>query len=193
MKRLLIAVICFCSLFILVSCKKNEPVGRTTENFLSDFYFEDDLYFNRYDEIIKDMSINNRLSQIGTMPALNFKPNKKVIIKKISFTIYNYSTDKVFSVFQKEDNYFNFLDDNYLEINAGDEKDKIIKVNSDSSIDIELVLDTTVKKNCEIILGFGFVLNPEIIGGTFIDNVNTLKDSAGLCNFKVEYVAYMKI
>ncbi len=191
MKKILLFVIAFCSMFLLVSCKKSEAVIRTNDDFLSDFRFEDELYFKKYDEIIKGIHINNRLNNIGTTPALNFKSSKKVVIKKISFTIYNYSTEDYFSIYQKEDNLYSFLNDNYLEINAGEETDKLIRINSDSSYDVELILNTTVKKNSEIVLGFGFVVNPEIVGGTFIDNVTTLRNSAGLCNFKVEYMAYI--
>lgn len=206
MKKILYFILCITTMFVLVSCKKNEPVGRETANFLSDFKFESTDDYNQFDAICKDMNTINRVSNFKTTIRtieFNFTTTKKVVIKKISFRLYNYSKTETLKIMVNNDNIYNFNDlgctINYFDESVGFEVEDI---EPSGFKDITLEFGGLVlKKKTNVKLLFGYTLNASHYGidmetATIEDRkmpANRLKNCAGISNFKVDYIAYIKV
>ena len=205
MKKILFFFLSIISIFTLISCKKNEPVGRVSSDFLSDFTFQTQSEFEKYEAIIEEEKVNNRLGRkykVGNMTTIDFTPNKKVSIKTISFRVYNYSETDTFNIFVMDSDSYWMPEKDVCYINylGGDFDYHIEEIKPGAYRDITINLGgLVIKKNVSIITYFGINFNTEIQGfdineeGVMQKMFNIMKNSAGVCNFKVEYSAYMKI
>lgn len=204
MKKILLFILCLTTMFLLVSCKKNEPVGRVTNDFLSDFSLNSKTDYEVYDAIIKDKSIDNRLGRRYKslkLVGLNFKSNKKVKIKNLSFRIYNFSETDSFNIFVLDKSYYEFLDKELCQINLNSDENSwhIETISPGDYYDVKLEFDDLkLKKNTNIELYYGVNYNASIQGIDINDYnamelINKIINSAGICNFKIDYVAYMKV
>lgn len=204
MKKILLFILCLTTMFLLVSCKKNEPVGRVTNDFISDFSLNSKTDYEIYDAIIKDKSIDNRLGRRYKpmkLVGLNFKSIKKVKIKNISFRIYNFSETDSFNIFVLDKAYYEFLDKDLCQINLMNDNIswRIETISPGDYYDVKLEFDDLkLKKNTNIELYYGVNYNASIQGIDIINDsmtelMNKITNSAGICNFKIDYVAYMKL
>lgn len=206
MKKILLFILCLITMFVLVSCKKNEPVGRETANFLSDFKFESTDDYNQFDAICKDMNTINRVSNFKTIKRaleFDFTTTKKVVIKKISFRLYNYSKTETLKIMVNNDNIYNFHDlgcsINYFNESVSFEVEDI-EPNGFKDIKLEFS-DLILKKKTDVKLFFGYTINASYYGidmetATMEDRkmpANRLINCAGISNFKVDYIAYIKV
>ena len=210
MKKILFVILAIVTMFTLVACKKSEPVGRTTDNFLTDFKLEQQYEYDQYDAMIKEQSAVNRLNKFrnaGQMLRFSFTNNKKVVLKKINFRLYNYSETETLRIFTLTKDYYNYIEsENYLNINRAyeslDSNYKWVDLNPNCYTDVSITLDNCiVKKNTKITLFFGFTIGSEAYD---IDPSNAdisermkplelMKTCGGVCNFNLEYMAYIKI
>ena len=206
MKKILFLILMLASIFTLASCKKNEPVGRVTANFLSDFKLGSTNDFDVYDAIIKDMEYSNRVSNFKTvvrMLQFNFTTNKKVVIKKISFRIYNYSETETLKILVNNKTTYSMNDNDTCSINYFNMENEytVEDLGPNSYRDITLNLENLMlKKKTSIMLLFGFTIDSRVYG---IDPnasmeekkepINRLNKCAGICNFNIDYIAYIKV
>ena len=200
MKKILLFILTILSIFLLVSCKKNEAVARDMNNILSDFEFEHIDNYNQYEEICKEPTTTNKINKLGISYYFMAKTKKKVALKSISYTLYNTSeTDSLFFLKVKDPCFIEYEDGSYginnnkytplLEKNFD-----VVEIKPNEYVDIYLnLLGLTIKKKKELNLFFNFTNDPSLIGGNVKDNINLIKEYAGIANFKVDYTAYMKI
>ncbi len=205
MKKILYIILCISTLFIFASCKKNEPVGRVTNDFLSDFVLYNETDYEIYDAITKEECVDNRLGRRYKplkLISFSFESNKKVIIKNISFRIYNFSETESFNIFVLDGAYCDFVDKEICQINSlNDEVSWHTETIAPGEyFDVKLDFNSLkINKNTQIELFYGTNYNVNIQGrdineeNVILDMMNTIKNSAGICNFKIEYVVYMKI
>ena len=208
MKKILYFILCISTLFILASCKKNEPVGRVTSDFLSDFTLDSTYDYEQYDAIIKDQQSANKVRNFyKAMRKLEFSftTNKKVTIKTISFRMYNHSETEMLKVLVNEDSIYSINEDKSYSINYFNEYNQytVEELKPGEFKDVTLNFDTlTIKKKNLVRLMFGFTLDSSFYGIDYSGDVsvedrmtalNRLDECAGICNFKIDYMAYIKI
>ncbi len=200
MKKILLFIITFCSMFILVSCKKNEAVARDMNNFLSDFEFESVGNYNQYEAICKAPTVENKMNKLGVGFYFGCKTKKKIIFKSVSYTLYNTSeTDSLYFCSLKDYLYEEAEDENYV-INSNmydqmlNPNFEIVEIKPGQEVDVKLdLIGMKMKRNKELLLFFRWCPEPNLIGGNIRDNVNLIKEYGGISNFKMDYQIYMKI
>ena len=207
MKKILFLILMLASIFTLTSCKKNEPVGRVTANFLSDFKLETTDDFDVYDAIIKDMEYSNRTNNFKTalrMLQFNFTTNRKVVIKKISYRLYNHSETETLKILVNKESIYSMNDNDTCSINYFNQANEytVEDLEPNSYRDITLNLENLkLKKKSSIMLLFGYTLDASHYGidmetATMEERkepINRLRNCAGICNFNIDYIAYIKV
>ena len=207
MKKILFLILMLASIFMLASCKKNEPVGRVTANFLSDFKLGSTDDFDVYDAIIKDMEYSNRVKNFKTalrMLQFNFTTNRKVVIKKISFRLYNYSETETLKILVNNKTTYNINDNETCSINYFNQANEytVEDLGPNSYRDITLNLENLMlKKKTSIMLLFGFTIDSSVYGIDLDkasmeerkEPMNKINNCAGICNFNIDYIAYIKV
>lgn len=206
MKKILYFILCITTMFVLVSCKKNEPVGRETANFISDFKLGSSDDYSEYDAIIKDMQHANRVSNFNTLKRkleFDFTANKKVVIKKISFRLYNHSETETLKILVNEDiSYNTTLEDTCIINGFNDASCDAKELKPNEYKDITLSFENLMlKKNTLVMLMFGFTADPSYYDfnpeNSSVENMkqtmDRLNNCGGICNFKIDYIAYMKV
>jgi hypothetical protein len=149
-----------------------------------------------YEEMCKTPGVTNRFKNTGVLN-FSFKTIRKVSIKSISFTIYNYSETDSFYIYKLSDNFYQQLDGGYY-INVLDDDNfdtsEIKRVEPNSSVDIKLDFeDLLINSKKNITLNFGILANSDYYEGlnSLSEVVNLLKTTMGRANFNVEYKAYI--
>ena len=206
MKKIRFLILMLASIFTLTSCKKNEPVGRVTANFLSDFKLETTDDFDVYDAIIKDMEYSNRTNNFKTalrMLQFNFTTNRKVVIKKISYRLYNHSETETLNVLVNRGSVYNISEEGICSINFFKEGNyNIVEIEPNGFIDVTLDLENLmIKKKTTVWLLFGFTIDSSAYGIDYANAtdeekkipINRLRNCAGICNFNIDYIAYIKV
>ena len=197
MKKILVFIIMICSIIALSSCKKKVLTKRTMENFLEDFNFDLDTNtgtknsWENYEAYIKDTKSSanyfKTVSKLNiTHDSLCFNTNKKVVIEKISYTIYNRSeTESIFIYDVTNDVWKYKIDGKYQYQIEGDTELKKIEIKPQTEYKKEIeYTDFTVGKNSEVLLSFGAISFEQ-------EEKEIIVNNGGLYNLKIEYSAYI--
>jgi len=189
MKKILLFILMFATIFTLGACKKKEATPRTMDNFLTDFTLSQK-EFEDYERIIKNEKGPNKFSYLNKFMALPFlRPKNKTIINSISITVYNHSeSDYSFYIYDPNDVIFTESDgvyymggfnyDNKMELKSGEERELTFNVN------------LKVKASSKTLIILSNLVCPRE-GEVFHEDAEKIKENGGMYNFKVDYSVYL--
>lgn len=189
MKKILLFILMFATIFTLGACKKKEATPRTMDNFLTDFTLSQK-EFEDYERIIKNEKGPNKFSYLNKFMALPFlRPKNKMIINSISITVYNHSeSDYSFYLYDPNDVIFTKSDgayymggfnyDNKMELKSGEERELTFNVN------------LKVKASSKTLILLSNLVCPRE-GEGFHEDAEKIKENGGMYNFKVDYSVYL--
>lgn len=192
MKKILLVFLMLTSIFVITSCgKKKVLTKRTMDNFYDDFTFAQNeagqksfTVFKAYSNSSKAMS--NEFSTLSSYKynRLDFITTKKIKIEKISFTVYNKSTDKTMKITMNLDNEYSKLEKGLYFIGGNPDSTKK-EILSSEELECSATYDNLVLGNKTSI---------KVLFGVIVDNNEQTKtniENGGLYNFKIEYSAYI--
>ena len=194
MKRILLTILTFISIFVITSCgKKKVLTKRTMDDFYDDFSFSQDEKGQKYYKVFKEYSsdeksISNEFSSLTQYHynRIELKTTKKIKIESVSYTVYNKSTDQVVRIIIPGNNeYYKVAKNDYYiskgsienaakkDILAGEEYEFTSKFD-----------DLEIKKNSTLTVAIGLYSYDS-------NELKTNLANGGLYNFKIEYSAYI--
>ena len=189
MKKILVFIIMICSIITLSSCKKKVLTKRTMANFLEDFVFAESKTgmadYERYQGFIQNEKNNSNRSDSTSKTTINVTTKKKIVIEKLSYTIYNRSETETIKVASstlnhdgnKKQTYVNLLE-KYSEVE--------IAPNDEMTFELEYS-DFTITKNNMVKFFFGIYPYLAMPDGYY----NFLISNSGIYKLNIEYSAYI--
>ena len=196
MKKILLFILMFSSIILLSSCgKKKTLTKRTMNNFLEDFSFAEGdsgkRDYNMFSEYIKtDKRVSNEVNQHTSAhwSRVSFYAEKKVIIEKISYTVYNKSTETNISVYEPIDNNFSIQKGskyNSYWLSTSETQLKSAEIEKESERNFAMTFEKLIinKGNAiHIMLGFNSYDKAAI---------DAIIENAGVYNLNIEYSVYI--
>ena len=190
MKKIILFILMFATIFTLGACKKKEPTPRVMDNFLNDFEIDNSKY-DAFERITRKEKVGNNYSSIdGSIQNIHIFPKYKAIIKSVSFTIYNHSeTD--YSFYLCDPSYFAFNKSKsegrtYYQIGVS-EMVKGVELRPNEEYTITFDVNEKVSKNSAITIYY----QPYTNYAEDPDGFKKIKENGGIYNFKIDYEVYL--